>query len=308
MDGSHESNPLKRLYRDVILIRPPCEAHSLLIGVTEGCAWQQRAGGCKFCGIYTIQDYRVRPWEKIKQELDEEKAIHGPGVQHVFLAGGSAISAPTSLLIKVLDYIKGIFPHVTRIGTYGKNHDVLRKGVDELRQLAEHGLSVIYMGLESGSNNVLKYMNKGTTPRAMIRAARIIKNSGIKVSLYVILGLGGNLFPDHAQETANVLNEINPDYIRFRSLNFIPSSKLYHEWKQGVFKERQPIELLKEELYIIEHLNGNMTSFVLNDHVSNHVYIEGKLPGDKSKMIKKLKDAINDPFFQRLTHHNRTAM
>lgn len=299
------------MLRDVILIRPPCEAYSLLIGVTEGCKWTDRTGGCRFCGIYKgIQPYRVRPWESIKQDIDKAFHFHGKGVKRVFLAGGNALSAPTTLLVKVIKYLNEKFPAISRISAYAKNHDILEKSIGELRELAttSPGLKIVYMGLESGSKKVLKYMNKGTTPAAMLRAAKKIKQTGIQLSVYVILGIGGKMFQDHAMETARTLTEMNPDFIRFRSLNFIPNSPLYKDWQKGDFKELRPVELVKEEIEIIENLGEKVTSTILNDHVSNIVYVEGTLPGDKDKILKTLKETANDKRIRSLEHVNRTTM
>ncbi|MFX0098806.1 MAG: radical SAM protein [Candidatus Hodarchaeota archaeon] len=299
------------MYRDAIIIRPPCEAYSLLIGVTEGCSWTDRTGGCWFCGVYKgIQEYRIRPWESIKRDIDRGFQLHGKGVKHVFLAGGNALSAPTSLLVQVIKYLNQKFPIITRISSYAKNHDILQKNDEELRELSTTypGLKIVYMGLESGSAKLLKYMNKGTTPRGMIRAAKKIKGAGIKLSVYVILGLGGNLFPENALETAKVLTEMNPDYIRFRSLNFIPTAPLFMDWRRGDFKELRPVELINEEIEIIENLGENVTSSIFNDHVSNPIYVDGKLSEHKSDILNALKKAASDKRIQALPHVNRTTM
>ncbi|MBD3188223.1 radical SAM protein [Candidatus Bathyarchaeota archaeon] len=298
------------MMRDVILIRPPCEAFSLLIGVTEGCSWTQQTGtGCRFCGIYAgVQDFRVRPWSRIKQDLDAGFRAHGPDVRTVFLAGGNALHAPTDLICKVIEYIKKLFPKVERISCYAKNHDILQKSSQELGRIKEVGLNIVYMGLESGSGDVLRFMEKGTTPKGMVRASRKIKDHGIQLSVYVILGLGGNIFPDHAPETAKVLSDMNPDYIRFRSINFIPGSRLHEDWKAGRFEALSPLEIIEEELEIIKQLDSCVTSKILNDHVSNYTRVEGNLPEDKEYIISTLKSLASDPNLRRMKHVNRTSM
>ncbi|MHA1684761.1 MAG: radical SAM protein [Promethearchaeota archaeon] len=295
---------------DVILIRPPCEALSLLIGVTEGCEWDRRSkGGCRFCGVYTnVQAFRVRPLESIRRDIDRGFHQRGSSVRAAFLAGGNALCAPTSLLLEVIAYLNGRFPRLERISCYAKNHDILKKSGDELQQLHEAGLQIVYMGLESGSDDVLKYMNKGTTARGMIRAARKIKKSGIELSVYVILGLGGNLFNDHSIETARVLSEMNPEYIRFRSLNFIPNSRLFKEWRDGKFIALRPAELIAEEIDIIKNLDDSVTSMILNDHVSNFTSVQGKLPRDRDALIQTLDDRLKDERIINMKHVNRTSM
>ncbi|MEX2715093.1 MAG: radical SAM protein [Candidatus Sigynarchaeum springense] len=293
---------------DVILIRPPCEAWSVLIGVTEGCNW----GKCRFCGVYDgkqlVQRYRVRPWESIKADIDEAWFCHQTLPRRAFLAGGSALSAPVDLLVKTLDYLHKRFPRMDHVSSYAKNHDILKKTDDELKQLADAGLTIVYMGLESGSDAVLKYMNKGTRVAGMIRAARKVMAAGIKLSTYVVLGLGGKMFPDHPYETAKALTSMNPTFIRFRSLNFIPNAPLHDDWMAGKFVALRPVEILQEQLAILEHIGPEVTSRVLNDHVSNFVDIDGQLPGDKERITNILKTLIADPRIQALEHRNRTVM
>ncbi|MHA1371240.1 MAG: radical SAM protein, partial [Promethearchaeota archaeon] len=286
----------------------PVEARSIFIAVTEGCTW----GRCRFCGVYsgikTIQEYRVRPWESIKKDIDLGLAYHGTHVKSVFLAGGNALSAPTELLLKTLRHLNEKFQKLERISSYAKNHDILRKKRNELVNLACNGLSIVYMGLESGSDNVLKYMNKGTTAKGMIRATKKLKGTGIKLSVYVILGLGGNLFQDHAIETAKVITAMKPDVIRFRTLNFIPNAPLYQDWMNGKFIPLRPAEILEEEAFILENIPDEVEAEVFNDHVSNPVYIDGKIPRDKQSMIKLLKKMANNPYFKSREHENRTMM
>ena len=280
----------------------------MLIGVTEGCNW----GKCRFCGVYDgkelVQRYRVRPWESIKADIDEAWFYHQTLPRRAFLAGGSALSAPVELLLKILDYLHHRFPRMDHVSLYAKNHDILKKTDDELKRLAAAGLTIVYMGLESGSDAVLKYMNKGTRVAGMIRAARKVMASGIKLSVYVVLGLGGKMFPDHPPETAKALTAMNPDFIRFRSLNFIPNAPLHDEWTAGRCVALRPVEILQEQLYILEHVGQDVTSRVLNDHVSNFADIDGQLPGDKERIASALKALIADPRIQALEHRNRTVM
>ncbi len=298
------------MFRDTILIRPPCEAWSVLIGITEGCSW----GRCRFCGVYDgkqlVQAYRVRPWESIKADIDAARDYFGPRATTAFLAGGNALSAPTDLLARTLEYLRASFPGLQRVTSYAKNHDILKKSHEELVRLASTppGLKIVYMGLESGSAAVLKYMNKGTTPAGMLRAARKVKAAGIGLSVYVILGLGGTKFKDHAIETARVLTSMDPDFIRFRSMNFIPNSSIYDEWTSGEFIPLRPVETLQEELTIVSNLGDGVGSVIINDHVSNFTDIQGKLPGDRDRIIACLKAAINHPGLKSLDHVNRTSM
>jgi radical SAM superfamily enzyme YgiQ (UPF0313 family) len=296
------------MFRDTVLIRPPCEASSVIIGMTEGCTWNR----CRFCGVYSngIQNYRIRPLESIMADIDDARHLLGRGARRVFLAGGNALSAPTDLWINVLEHLLSTFPRLEQVSCYAKNHDILKKSSDDLETIAHAGpgLKIVYMGLESGSNAVLKYMRKGTTATGMLRAARKIMAAGIQLSAYVILGLGDHLFQDHAIETARLLTEMNPDYIRFRSLNFIPNADLYRDWQAGAFTPLRPVEILEEQVRILKELGPNVMSHVLNDHISNPVYFDGKLPHDREHIVAALERAISSPEMQSLQHANRVTM
>jgi len=281
-----------------VIIRPPVEAHSVLIGITEGCTWNK----CRFCSVYKgVQDYRVRSKEEIFNDIELWAQNYGWNGK-IFLAGGNALSAPTDLLIEVIDRIKQRFP-VEHISCYAKNHDLLKKTPDELKQLREAGLETLYIGLESGSKLVLKLMKKGATPRMMIKAAKKAMASGFRLSVYIILGLGGKEHSKiHANETAAVLNEMNPTIIRFRTLNLFPGAPLYDEWKSksGKFQRLTPYETITEQYNILRQIESYVTSEVFNDHISNYEIFEGKLPEDLPGMLKLLDQRLKDPMTKKL--------
>ncbi|MHA1144459.1 MAG: B12-binding domain-containing radical SAM protein [Candidatus Helarchaeota archaeon] len=291
---------------DMIIIRPPVEANSLLVGVTEGCWWNQ----CRFCGVYInqltgeiIQKYRIRPIERVFKELEILKQRYGDFISTLFMAGGEALSAPTDHLLKILHKINELFPHLKRISCYAKNLDILRKSDEELRQLHEAGLTICYMGLESGSRRILKMMKKGTTPENMIKAGKKLMKAGIQLSVYIILGLGGVEYSEeHAIETANVLNQMNPTIFRFRTLNIMPTSELWKDIQEGKFEIVSPYGILKEQLTIFKHLNDSVTSYVFNDHVSNYDSFEAKLPDEREFIIRYLEARLRDPATKRLRH------
>ena len=210
------------------MIRPPVEAYSVLIAVTGGCSWNK----CRFCGTYkgcygTTQDYAIRPLEDVLHDIDQyaEKNYHG---FPVFLAGGNPTSAPTDYLVKIIKYVRLRLKNVPRVSCYAKSLDIVRKSDEELKNLAEAGLNIVYMGLESGSSEILRIMKKGTNAETMINAGKKILRSGIQLSLYILLGLGGKkLSSKHTSETARVLTEINPTIFRFRTLNILPDTPLW---------------------------------------------------------------------------------
>ena len=293
-----------------IVIRPPVEAYSLLIAVTGGCSWNQ----CKFCGTYkgmygTTQEYAIRPIEDVKKDIDQAAKYNYHGFP-VFLAGGNPTSAPTDYLMEIIKYVRIKLRDIQRVSCYSKALDVLRKTDEELQNLAEAGLDIVYMGLESGSNTVLRLMKKGTTATSFIKAGKRLLNAGIKLSLYIILGLGGHKYSEeHVKETARVLTEINPTIFRFRTLNISPSTPLWEDLQSGEFTLLTPSENLKEERDIIANLGENVTSQVFNDHVSNYCSIDStNIKVDREMFVKTLDSYLNDPRIKNMHTKNLTQM
>jgi len=291
-----------------IIIRPPVEAYSVLIAVTGGCNWNK----CRFCGTYkgiygTTQDYAIRPIEDVLNDIDlyADKNYHG---YPVFLAGGNPTSAPTEYLVKIIEYVRLKMKNVPRVSCYAKALDILRKTDEELKQLAEAGLDIVYMGLESGSSEILRLMKKGTNSESMIKAGKKVLKSGIKLSLYILLGLGGKkLSKEHVKETARVLTEINPTIFRFRTLNIMEETPLWNEWKNGDFELLSPLENLIEERDIIANLGENVSSQVFNDHVSNYTSLESSnIKNDRDAFIRTLEALI--PKVRILDRKNLTRM
>jgi len=293
-----------------IVIRPPVEAYSVLIPVTGGCSWNK----CRFCGTYkgvygVTQDYAIRSLEDVKKDIDKYAQSNYHGFP-VFLAGGNPTSAPTDYLAEIIKYVRVKLRNVPRISCYAKALDILRKSDEELKTLANAGLDIVYMGLESGSNIILRLMKKGTNAESLIKAGKKLLNAGIKLSLYIILGLGSHKYSeDHVKETARVLTEINPTIFRFRTLNILPGTPLWDEWKSGEFQLLSPLENIKEEREIIANLGENVTSQVFNDHVSNYCTIESSnIKEDRDMFIKTLDSYINDPRIKNMTRTNLTRM
>ena len=300
----------QKLPPDYIIIRPPVEAYSVLIAVTGGCSWNQ----CRFCGTYKGiygggQDYAIRPLEDVLRDIDQKAEMNYHGFP-VFLAGGNPTSAPTDYLVEIIKYVRIRLKNVPRLSSYAKALDILRKSEEELKQLATAGLDIVYMGLESGSSEILRIMKKGTNAESMIKAGKKVLNAGIKLSLYIILGLGGYKYSEeHVKETARVLTAINPTIFRFRTLNILPNTPLWKDWKSGEFKLLNPIDCLKEERNIIANLGENVTSQVYNDHVSNYCAIESSnIQEDREQFIETLDAFINDPRIQNMQRKNLTRM
>ena len=293
-----------------IIIRPPVEAYSVLIAVTGGCSWNK----CRFCGTYkgmygTTQEYAIRSLDDVKKDINQAAKYNYHGFP-VFLAGGNPTSAPTEYLAEIIKYVRIKLKNVPRVSCYSKALDVLRKSDEELKTLADAGLDIVYMGLESGSNVVLRLMKKGTNAESFIKAGKRLLNAGINLSLYIILGLGGKKYSEeHAKETAKVLTAINPTIFRFRTLNISPSMPLWEDLSSGEFTLLSPLENLKEERDIIANLGDNVTSQVFNDHVSNYCDIESvNIKEDREMFIKTLESYISDPRYQRMRSKNLTRM
>ncbi len=270
------------------IYRPPSEADSLLIQATVGCPHNK----CTFCMVYKKgPPFRVRPVREIEEDLDHAKRVYGPAVRTLFFPAGNTIAMPTGDLIRICSYACTIFPHLKRITTYGSSKYIHQKGLSDLIRLKQSGLSRIHVGLESGDDEILRRIKKGTDSVEQIEAGVWVREAGIELSEYVILGIGGKeRTKEHADETARVLSAINPDFIRMRT--FLPkiNTLLLHQIKKGQFQVLSPHEVLKETRHIIENLQ--VTSQITSDHYTNYVDIHGRLPDDREEMLKAIDEAM----------------
>lgn len=270
------------------IYRPPSEANSLLIQVTEGCPHNR----CTFCMVYKNGPrYKVRSVDEIEQDLLEARRIHGDGVRTLFFPAGNTIAVKTEDLCEICRFSKEVFPGLERITVYGSSQYIFQKGHEGMKQLAEAGLSRIHAGLESGDDEILKRIKKGTDSHEQIQAGRMVMESGIELSLYVILGIGGKERTiEHARETARVLNDISPDFVRFRT--FVPkiNTSLLDDVNNGVFKMLGPHEVLREAYAIIENIH--VDTFLTSDHYTNYINLEGKLPDARQYILKQISTAL----------------
>jgi radical SAM superfamily enzyme YgiQ (UPF0313 family) len=274
-----------------VLIRPPSEAHSLLIEVFQGCNYDQ----CKFCGIYKNREaFRVLELGEIFQQIETARKAYGDYYSTVFLTGSDMTCLPTEFLLSVLNKVSAVFPRLERITCYSSARSAIAKTLDDLIKLRKAGLKRIHMGLESGSDQILRLMRKGTVVRTVVKAGQKIKEAGIQLSLYVLLGLGGkDLTQEHARGTVEALNQTDPDFIRFRTLNVLPGTPLFKEVEEGKFRPLTPYETIKEQRDIIAGLNVH--SEILNDHVSDYLDFEAQLPEDKESTVRLLDRVLADP-------------
>jgi hypothetical protein len=302
-------------------IRPPSEAHSLLIRVTRNCPWNF----CTFCPVYKDMPFSLRPVEHVLEDIDlvaghvdilrnkmdsngvidravlndlvqnppngEAQALNAAirwfcgGMRSIFIQDANSLIIAPSDMIRILKHLKKRFYHVDRITSYARSRTIARIKDEDLIAMADAGLNRIHIGLESGSDTVLKMVKKGVTKAIHIKAGLKVKKAGMQLSEYVMPGLGGKKFlEEHALETADALNRIDPDFIRLRSLAIPNITPLFNEWESGRFEKCTDLETAKEILIFLEALNG-ISSEIKSDHILNlFEEIEGRLPQDKEKM------------------------
>ena len=316
-------------------IRPPSEAYSLLIRATINCPWNR----CKFCRTYKRGKFQLRPVDEIKQDIKTAKVIQDEikklswrfgygdrvkeaaamvlnnpsgdsfrnvalwlyaGGESAFLQDANCLIMRTNELAEVIRFLKETLPSINRITSYARSKTAAKKKPEELTKLYKAGLSRLHIGLESGYDPLLQYMDKGVTAADHIKGGRNVVESGISLCEYVVLGLGGKtMWREHAIETARVLNEIDPDFIRVRTLTINNRMPLYNEVENGNFVRATDEEILDEERLLIEHLECH--SNYVSDHITNLLQeINGELPRDKEKMLACLDR------FQALTPEERT--
>lgn len=280
--------------------RPPSEAHSLIVQVTIGCSHN----GCSFCGMYKEKKFRIRDLKDIMEDLEQAKLTYGV-VKKVFLADGDALVFETNKLKSILLRIRELFPQCARVGIYATTSDILRKSLDELRELKDFGLGIVYLGLESGSNEILKSINKGATVSEMIMAGGKVKESGIKLSTTLISGIGGaEKISEHAIESAKLISAINPDYVGFLTLMLEKETPLYEDVQNGVFHILTPEEIMYELREFIQNVEATNCVFRSN-HASNYVALAGTLPQDKNQLIGDIDNALKVKYRYKKEEYRR---
>ncbi len=267
--------------------RPPSEAYSLIVQVTIGCSHN----GCSFCGMYKEKKFRIRDLKEIMEDLEEASLSSGI-IKKVFLADGDALVLETDKLKAILLKIKELFPQCERVGIYATPKDILRKSLTELIELKNLGIGIVYLGVESGSNDILRSINKGVTSEEMIMAGCRVKESGIKLSTTLISGIGGTLKSmEHAIESAKIISAINPDYVGFLTLMLTSGTPIYDDVKKGKFNLLDPEQIMYETRKFLQSVEVSNCIFRSN-HASNYMALAGTLPGDKSKLLGDIDFAL----------------
>ena len=296
------------------IVRPPSEWRSYFLPITSGCS----SNTCTFCGSYG-SGFQIRDAADVKREIDAvalflQKSVVLPNVppivyaigqrwdgERVFLQDSDALVYPFTHLCEILRHLNQKLPFVRRVAAYATAQDILRRSLDELKELAELKLGILYIGLESGDDEVLQKTAKGADSRQMIEAVTRAREAGILTSVTVILGLGGvQGSRKHALETARVLTEMDPDYVGALTLTLVPGTPLYQEWEQGTFSLISPLRSLEELKLMVE--NSRFTDcFFSSMHASNYFSVRGALPREKEKLLAQLEHvtARGDPSLLR---------
>lgn len=272
------------------IYRPPSEAYSLLVQVTIGCSHNK----CTFCNMYKAKQFKVRKLEEVLEDLAWARN-HYNRVERIFLCDGDALCLANHKLLVILDYIKEHFPECERVTTYGRATDVIRKTDEELRELKEHGLEMVYIGAESGSQRILDKVNKGETREELIEGVQRLENVGIKTSVTFISGLAGpDDWQEHAIETGKMIAEMNASYVSLLTLMLQPPAPLLDDYREGKFKLLTAEEVLAETCLMLQYALPSKPCVFRSNHASNYVSLRGNLPMDNQAMIASLKRCMED--------------
>lgn len=275
------------MHYEGMIIRPPSEADSILLQVTLGCSHNK----CTFCGTFRGKRFNIKQEDVIFEDIEFARK-NCRRQTRLFLCDGDAMIIPQKRLVPILEQIQDRLPWVERVGVYANTKSIKMKTEAQLEELRDLGVKIAYMGLESGDDKVLKAIRKGATAEKMIAMGRKLKGAGIRVSVTVLLGLGGlNGSMDHARETGRVLTAMDPDYVGALSLMLVPGTELYDQYEAGDFSLLGPEEMLTE-------LGGMIAATTLTDglfhanHASNYLPIRARLPRDKEKTLELISQAL----------------
>ena len=273
------------------IYRPPSEARSLLIQCTVGCPHNR----CTFCGMYKDQKFRIRPVAEIRQDLLSARKYYGSDVHSLFLPDGNTILMKTAELVEILQYARDLFPALSRITMYGSAQFLNLKTPAEFTTLRNAGLDRIHSGMESGDDVTLRKICKGSTAAEIVAAGRKVIDAGMELSVYVLVGAGGAARTrQHALESAGVLNQINPRFIRLRTLIPMPGPPVYEEYRRGEFQLLTPHQALAETKLLLETLSVAGTD-LYSDHFSNYAWVNGRLPRDSARMLRIIDELLQLP-------------
>lgn len=270
------------------IIRPPSEANSILLQATVGCSHNK----CTFCGAYKGERFKIKSDDIIMQDI-AFAAQYCKRQRRVFICDGDALIIPQKRLMNILTEIRKQLPWVTRVGVYANTKSIAMKSDEELKELKANGLSIAYMGLESGDAETLDNVHKSAIPEKMIEMGRKLISAGIRLSVTVLLGVAGKERSQiHAEQTGKVLSAIDPDYVGALSLMLIPGTRMYNDWRSGKFILIEPEEMLRELRTMISHTELSGGLFHAN-HASNYLPIKAAFPKEKEATLKLIDAALS---------------
>ncbi|WP_321778840.1 radical SAM protein [Sulfurimonas sp.] len=270
------------------LFRPPAEANNIIIRVTYGCSYNN----CSFCSMYKTKSFEVRVIEDVFKDIDT-LANSYPDARRVFLADGDALTLDTEYLLKLLSYLKQAFIKLGRISLYASAQNILNKSSQELKHLRENGLNLIYYGVETGSDIVLKKITKGVTQNEIIESLNKASDAGLKISATIILGMGGTKYSnEHISQSALVINSTRVNYLATLQLGLEEDSKENFYKHFSDFEMPTDAQLLQEQKKFLELLNPTNKIIFRSNHASNALHLAGNLPKDKSRLVEELDLAL----------------
>lgn len=273
---------------DYPLFRPPAEAHNIIIQVTLGCSYNK----CSFCSMYKTKNYKVRELEDVFTEIDRISDTY-PDTRKVFLADGDALALPTEHLLTLLKYLQKSFSKLSRVSLYASTQNILLKSKDELEILQKNKLNLIYYGIETGSDIILKKITKGVSQKEIIKSLNLVSDSGIKISATLILGIGGEKYSSlHVEETAKVINTTKLNYLSTLQLGLEDDAKdnFYKHFTD--FKQINDIQILKEQKQFLQLLKPTCRVIFRSNHASNALHLAGTLPKDRDRLVEELEQAL----------------
>ena len=272
-----------------IVIRPPSEADSLILQYTIGCSHNQ----CIFCPAYKQKRFRVRSLSEMEQDVGRCLPACAD-TRRIFLADGDALAAPFPDLLSLFSLLRSSFPRLLRIGLYANTQNILKRTEEELRRLREAGLGILYLGIESGDDELLGWMKKGVTTAEMTEAGRRVKRAGIKLSVTVLLGIGGpERSREHARLTGKLLSAIDPDYVGALTTMVVPGTALYELQRQGRFTLPPPFAILSELAEMLEHTEMTRGLFFAN-HASNYLPVRVRMPSERDKVVEMIRTFVRE--------------
>ena len=270
---------------DYPLYRPPSEARSLIFQVTLGCSFNE----CSFCDMYRSKEYSERPWDEVKLEIDM-MAKQMPETRRIFLADGDALNLDTEYMVKIVKYIKEKFPNIERISCYAMPMNILKKTPEELKKMYDAGLTMLYLGIESGSDLILKKVTKGAIGKTIIKSVNKGKEAGYTMSCMIILGIGGKTHSkEHIRGTAEVINACAPNFVG--ALTLYLENGIKEEFLTKFGEEFIPVsddEALDELQDLVSQIDVKDDIIFRANHGSNAYNIKGTFPHDKSDMLEKI--------------------